>query len=240
VIDADQQARIVIWEFLSQWKRNAILSVCDYVVRAMIKYSLPVEPLVLLLAPSSQAVDCFEEGRLRFGFTLIPMYALVAAEFLHHADVHLLPFVPVMQGGLEALWEAEHRIYVSSELASEDKAELLTALAIFAGLRDKQLAQQLVQRRRDLMLESYTYEIIKQEGRQEGRQEGWQEGRISSWRESLCDVLETRFEMVPMAVINDINRIDNVRVLEELLRTAVKASSMQGFQDMLRAVVAPA
>jgi len=82
------------------------------------------------------------------------------------------------------------------------------------------------------MIESYTYEIIKQEG--------IKEGHINSKRESIYDVLETRFEIVPMAMMTEINRIENVHVLEELHRKAVKASSIQAFKEILKAVLAPA
>jgi hypothetical protein len=59
--------------------------------------------------------------------------------------------------------EGEKRIY-ASEFPMEEKADLLTALPIFAGLKDQELTRKLVQRRRDIMIESYGYEIIKQEG----------------------------------------------------------------------------
>lgn len=61
VTTQDGKTFLVIWEFLSLWKRRAILSLIDYVVRAVIKFSLPVKPVVLLLAPSSQAKDSLRE-----------------------------------------------------------------------------------------------------------------------------------------------------------------------------------
>ena len=55
-----------------------------------------------------------------------------------------------------------------------------------------------------------------------------------------CGVLETRFDIVPMAVMTEINWIENEHVLEELHRKAVKASSIQAFEKILKAVLAPA
>lgn len=50
VIDAEGEARIVLWKFLSQWRRNAVLNLCDYTVRAFMKYNLPMQPVIFLLA----------------------------------------------------------------------------------------------------------------------------------------------------------------------------------------------
>jgi hypothetical protein len=59
------------------------------------------------------------------------------------------------------VWEAENRIY-TSPLPTEEKADLLAALTIFAGFKGRDLVKQLVERRRDLMIQSYAYDIIQQ------------------------------------------------------------------------------
>ena len=145
VTTREGNTEIVLWEFLSHWKRRAILSLCDYAVRAKIKFGLPVSPVILLLCPAPHATDTFEEDCLRFQFTLVRVYAMSAVEFLRQAEIHLLPFVPVMQGETGVVWETEKRIY-TSDLPSDEKADLLTALTIFAGLKDTILARQLVER----------------------------------------------------------------------------------------------
>ena len=175
VIDNEGQARIVLWEFLSQWRRNAVLNLCDYGVRALMKYDLPLRPVIFLLASSPQAADTFKNTWLSFRFTLIKVYELPAAEFVARANVHLLPFVPAMRDGETQVWEAERRIY-GSALPTPEKADLLAALTIFAGFKGHDLVRQLVERRRDLMIQSYAYDIIKQEGIKEGVQIGVQQG----------------------------------------------------------------
>ena len=57
---------IVIWEFLSAWKRQGVLNLIDYMVRVLLKFPLPVIPVILLLRPSSSARDYFEESGLTF------------------------------------------------------------------------------------------------------------------------------------------------------------------------------
>ncbi len=238
VIDHEQRSKIVLWEFLSQWRRNAILSLCDYMVRALIKYALPVEPVVLLLTPSPQAADMLKDGGLQFRFTLLKLYEMPAADFLQHADLHLLPFIPIMQGGEQAVWEAEKAIY-SGELPASERADLLTALAIFAGLKDQQLARQLVERRRDIMVQSYTYELIKQEGFAEGMQQGMQQGMQHERKKAICDVLEERFEVVPVSVFHEIDQLDSVQGLEELLRKAVTVKDLKSFVALIERIMEP-
>jgi hypothetical protein len=113
-----------------------------------------------------------------------------------------------------------------------EKADLLTALAIFAGLKDHHLARQLVERRRDLMIESYTYEIIKQEG--------IREERVNSRRTAICDVLEAHLGVVPLDVVKIVRTIEDVQILEELLRKAVIVKDMQEFRSLLQQILEPA
>ena len=242
VIDAAGQAQIVLWEFLSQWRRNAVLNLCDYSVRAFMKYDLPIRPVMLLLAPSPRAADSLDTAWLSFRFTLIKVYNRPAAEFAAHADVHLLPFVPVMQDGENQVWEAEQRIY-DSALPIAEKADLLAALTIFAGFNGRDLVRQLVERRRDLMIQSYAYDIIKKEGMKEGLQQGLQQGarqgELHSKRQAVCTVLETRFGTVPANVLEMINSIETVAALEKLLRKAISVEELSAFVRIVHTVLTP-
>lgn len=235
VYSPEGSASLVLWEFLSVWRRDAILNLIDYMARALLKYALPVIPVVLLLKASPRAADVFEESGLSLKFTLIRLYDMAAEQFLREADLHLLPFIPVMRHGEQCLWEAETHIYNSS-LPTEEKADLLTAMTMFAGLKDKQLAKELVRRRRDLMIESYGYEIIKKEGYDEGLQQGLkrgvQQGIEQERKKAIVDVLQVRFNVVKL-----LKGIDELEVLEELLRKAVVSQTIQEFRTLLTAIL---
>jgi hypothetical protein len=233
VIDAGGQARIVLWEFLSKWRRRAILNLCDYTVRAYLKYTLPMQPVVLLLAPSPQAAAQFEEPWLSFRFTLLKLYEIPAKEFLAQTDIHLLPFVPVMQDGEHFVQDAENRIY-HSVLSTAEKADLLAALTIFAGFKSKDLARQLVERRRDLMIQSAAYDIIKQEG----IQEGIRKGEIRSKRKDICDILQARFDFVPDTVFETLNRITAIHTLESLVIKSATIENLSAFYTFLERLLA--
>jgi len=77
-----------------------------------------------------------------------------------------------MKDGRNFIEKAEREIYENQEIELIRKADLLTAMAIFAGLKDKEMSLWLINRRRDIMIRSAAYEIIKEEGIKEGEQQG--------------------------------------------------------------------
>lgn len=50
---------------------------------------------------------------------------------------------------------------------------------------------------------------------------GIRKGILQNARESVIEILEARFEMVPETVIECVNRIDDVTVLKGLLKQAI-------------------
>jgi hypothetical protein len=85
------------------------------------------------------------------------------------------------------------------------------------------------------MIQSYAYDIIKQEG----IREGIQIGELSRTRRAICDVLEARFELVPENVLDKINHIETIQSLEELLRKAVKVKDLPTFSQLIEQVLTP-
>jgi hypothetical protein len=80
-----------------------------------------------------------------------------------------------MKGGPELFDKAE-RALTEAGIGRNDKADLLTGMALLSGLVSRELPQRLLSRRRDIMMESVAYEMIKKEGYEEGMQQGMQQG----------------------------------------------------------------
>ena len=112
------------------------------------------------------------------------------------------------------------------------KADLLTVLTIFAGFRDRVLVEELLRRRRDLMVESVAYELIKEEGLREGMERGM-ETRL---REDVLEVLEVRFGRVPVEVEEQVRRLRGQETLEGLHRKAILVQSLEAFGEVLSSV----
>jgi hypothetical protein len=67
----------------------------------------------------------------------------------------------------------------------------------------------------------------------EAKQEGIQEGILQNAREAVLEVLETRFEVVPLEVIEAVNQIEDTPLLKQLLKQAIAIPSIEEFQQVL-------
>jgi flagellar biosynthesis/type III secretory pathway protein FliH len=138
-----------------------------------------------------------------------------------------------MDGGLDMLEDAEQQLYNDKDLSVETKADLLTAMAIFTGMRDKELAQKLIERRRDIMIESPIYDIIKEEGMKEGMKEGVKEGSLKEGREMILTALDEKFGKLLSDVSETLSNINDIKKLEILLRQAIRSGSLKEFSQKL-------
>jgi predicted transposase YdaD len=231
IIFKDGQETIVLIEVQTFFNQDFVLRLMDYTVRYMLDYHLEVVPCVLLLTPSLQATGLYKDKRLSFNYEVIRLWKEKAKDFLD--DISLCPFIPLMDGGLEILEEAEKKIYENSDIDIESKADLLSAMAIFTGLKDENLASKLLERRRDIMIQSPTYELIKAEG----RKEGIQQGIIQGMQELIIKMLELKFDAIPMRLINAINEITDTETLKTLHRHAVKSESIMDFDKKMKIVL---
>jgi hypothetical protein len=60
-----------------------------------------------------------------------------------------------------------------------------------------------------------------------------QKGILQTARESVLEVLEIRFEVVPAELIEAINEIEYTSFLKQLLRQAIALDSLEAFQQLL-------
>lgn len=226
--DRKGETRLAVFELQTEWNRDVSLNLLDYRTRYKIKYKMETVSYVILLRPSESAMDIYEDNEVRFTYNLIKIYEMDAREIVDSGPLCLMPFVPLMKHGRELATQADDLIYKSGRSRME-KADLLTSMAILSGIVSKDLPVQLIERRRDIMIESAAYDIIKQEG----IREGIQEGMVLNAREMLLDVIETRFNKVP----DDISAIVNQTSDGNLLKLSFKKAIACDDLDVLRAVL---
>jgi hypothetical protein len=65
-------------------------------------------------------------------------------------------------------------------------------------------------------------------------QQGIHEGVLKNARKSMLDVLEARFDMVPLDIIKSIQGIDEIVMLESLLRKTIEVQSLDEFRNILK------
>lgn len=59
-------------------------------------------------------------------------------------------------------------------------------------------------------------------------------------RKAICGVLETRVNIIPFDVMQEVNGIEEAQVLEKLLRKAVVVPGLPGFRHIMHAILTPA
>jgi hypothetical protein len=195
---------------------------------------------VILLKPSGTAGNVYENSEVRFTFRLIKIYEMDAREVVDGGPLCLMPFVPLMKNGEALLTEADDLIY-GSERPRNEKADLLTSMAILSGLVSERLPTELINRRKDIMIESAAYDIIKQDGIQEGIQEGMrkgiqegiQEGMILDAREMLLEVIQARFQAVPDDIAGIVARISDRETLRSMHRQAIVCEDIQSLRETI-------
>ncbi len=64
-------------------------------------------------------------------------------------------------------------------------------------------------------------------------QAGIQQGTLRNARESVIEVLEIRFEVVPPELIEAINEIEDTSFLKQLHRQAIALDSLEAFQQFI-------
>ena len=73
-----------------------------------------------------------------------------------------------------------------------------------------------------------------QKGLQQGLQQGLQKGARETAQGSIVEVLETRFDGVPVNLIKLIRQVDEVVTLHKLLREAVVVESLEKFTEIVK------
>ena len=231
IVFKDGQEAIVLLEIQTVFNRDFVLRLIDYTVRFMLKYHLKVIPLVLLLTPSTLATGFYkEENLLTFNYNVVKFWEEKSSNFID--EVSLYPFLPLMEGGIDILENLETTVYENTELSIEKKSDILTAMAIFIGLKDKNLATQFIKRRRDIMIQSAAYDIIKKEGLREGREEGLKEGlekgiekgRRYGIYDTISLGLELKFGINGLALMEKILKIESLEKLE-VIKEAIKITN---------------
>ena len=249
IVDTVDRGKVlVILEIQSFWNERVPLQLLDYRIRHMLAQGLPALSAVLLLKPDRRATDVYQDEELRFGYRLIRLYEMDAEEALLHWPTCLLPFVPLMKNGLPHVQEVEERIY-RADVSSIRKADMLTSMTILSGLISEEVIRGILSRRRDLMIESAAYELIRQEGINEGIQQGIQKGivqgiekgiekgieqgieigKIQVMRENVIDLLTIRFGAPSRNVIRTIEGIGDLSLLQVLKSKAMIAPSLRAF-----------
>ena len=242
VVQEDGEEFLVLIEFQTYWEPDMGSRMLEYRIRHVRREGLDAMSVLILVKHSPSATNHYRDREVDYRFHLVKLYELDAAKFIREQKLCLLPLVPLMSGGVDLADEADEMI-VKSELAEQTKADMLTAMALLSGLISEELVLQLMNRRRDIMMQSIGYELIKKEGLEEGLKEGYkkgyqegleqgiergiergrEEGRREGLLRGMAIALELKFGVEGLKLmpeIKDIEDLDILEIIEQAIRTA--------------------
>ena len=229
----DNKEKLVLLEFITSWKKYLPLRTLETRCRHKLQEDLDIITVMIALKQIPGIKDYYRDREVEFKYKVVKVYEIKAEEILKKGLKCLYPFVPLMEGGKNFIDEAERGIY-EGEGSIQYKSDLLTGMAIFGGLISEEIPMKLIQRRRDIMIESAAYEIIKREGYEEGIQVGIQQGLLLEAQEMLVEALEERFGIIPKSIAKKIKQIDSREVIKGLFKVAMRTSSLEEFEAKLK------
>ena len=148
-----------------EYKPDFELRMFEYLSRIYLREKLPVYSVAIFLKkrkkpiPEEIKIEVFGEEFLKFRYKAIKLWEIDGDEILSSKEIGLYPFLP-----LTKLKEPESAITKASNILIEKKKEdYLAILSVLTGLYYPNIAKKLLERR-DLMLKSVVYDIIKKEG----------------------------------------------------------------------------
>ncbi len=223
---------LVLVELQTRWQADMPLRLLEYRARHMLREKVDALSVVLLLRPGGDVRDVYEDREVRYHYRVVKVYEADAREVLERGPVCLLPLVPLMREGESLAQDADRRIY-ESNLPRPVKADMLTILTLLSGIVSKDLAEVLLYRRRDIMIESPAYELIKREGIEEGLKEGLLRAR----REDISALLKLRLSPPPEeleTIAKRLEHITDLKRLQALLILAAQVSNIEAFEAALK------
>ncbi|GAB6162358.1 hypothetical protein JCM12298_15170 [Desulfothermus naphthae] len=256
----DGTQRLVLLELITQWKKYLPLRTLETRCRHILEEDLEIETVMIELKRCYGIVDYYRDNEVEFRYKVVKLYELEAREVLKEGIVCLYPFVPLMKGGIGLIEEAEKGIYEVEE-SRQYKSDLLTGMAILSGLISREIPMELIKRRRDIMIESAAYEIIKREGFEEGIQQGIQQGieqgiqqgiqqgieqgiqqgiergKLEGLLEAIKFGLELKFGKDGIKLYPEIKKIKDLNVLEAIIEIIRLAESVEDVKEIYQKVL---
>ena len=213
------------------------LRMLSYAGELLLRHELPVYSVVLYLSPNAGQTDPggYRYGSdafgLRHGYQVIRLADLEGESFLEAASVGLLPFTPLMKPpegvNTEAWLERCVEKTVAAPVDSQTRGTLLFALSTLGSLAyDLTFIQTLIS---EEMMQESPFPYIEHL-----RKQGFEQGARETSINNILSVLTERFPLSDVQPVEQaLESILDLEQLTELLRTAVRTSSIGAFLQTL-------
>jgi predicted transposase YdaD len=212
----------------------------EYAVRLWLKHRLPINSYALVLTNKRPPKEpggpvSLSAGHLNItlSYQQVCLWEISAETALGLNRDSLIPFVPLMQGGVAELEAGVRRL---ASVPEKSRSELSLHFLLLGGLRyNPEKILGLIGRATMIPLEqlkeSSFYQYILQEGREEGREEGRLEGRLEGLASVLLLQIQHRFGTPSSELVKKINAADDDSLKAWAVRL-LTAGSLEDVFDM--------
>ncbi len=147
----------------------------------------------------------------------------------------LYPLLPLMENSLGETDESIIENTVTTISYVEDtalQADLLAAMSILAG--EKFSADLVIKHvRRELLMGSPLFDEWVEDEKKEAAEKAAAETALATSKNNLIDLLSGRFEFVPKSIRDNIQKINDLELLKELFKSAIKIPALDDFRILL-------
>ena len=213
--------------------------VVGYAGRGIETFQKPVYSHVVYLHPDAgrndpgQYVQDMPGHEITIEYKVIRLCEIEGQTVLDAKLKGLIPFAPLMKpsGAMNSGEWLRECIRVADTLPMDepDKPDYLSNLAILGGLIfDYQIIREIISE--ETMHESSVIQHFTEQGIEQGIERGERKGVLAS----LVDVLESRFQPSEVHALKPaLENIEEIQHLRELLREAVRVSTLDEFKSIL-------
>jgi hypothetical protein len=197
------------------------------------RHELP-DVLILVLRPKGQVevadhITLQSQGGLtdlRASWRVVELWNVPASELLATGEPGLMPWVPLTRlDGPPPVILGECRRIIDEKAKPEERRNLLAVTQVLMGLVQHDAALYAMFGGKEVMIES----PILKELIDEQVAEKVAEGR----RQDVLDVLEARFGVVPLDVVQRVKDVTNANHLSQLIKQAARCPDLEAFRQAL-------
>lgn len=172
---------------------------------------------------------------LDFSYKAVRIWELNKQPIIERKLKGLYPLIPLMERYEEETDELIIEKTVETIKTVEDISEQADLLAVMSIISGEKFSSEIVKKyvRRDMLMNSAIYNEWVEEERRESAIKASKEATIKSVKKNLIELLEGRFDIIPLSVRKNIEIINEEYILDELFKKAIKIGSIEEFEALL-------
>jgi predicted transposase YdaD len=240
-VTTSEETYLIHIEAQTYWDAAIPQRMPEYAVLAWLKYRLPVFSYVLVLSKKRFPLNLPLMGIINAGRTqvvthypVIRLWEISAIEAMARRSETILPFVPLMQGGEEALLESAERL---CDVQDETKRrEMALHFLVLGGLRYNHVdLLELVGGTKMISLhdlrDSSIYQMILLEGQTKGLQQG-----TAAAEHALRRLATNRFPGIELAT--ELSEIHDLEKMSSLVEEILQFDSAAALNSRIKEIAA--